>query len=491
MSTHSCLDFPLDARSRCKHCGMYYDRQVHALGLGYYVDPTADLSKVALCSACGYAISGARDDLRRAGVSEAEYPAHVKPPPIRVPPPSPAVSLGTEIAKAPVLVPGGVAVEGSRPPPIPAPKPGAKIGETPAFVPGGAPGGSRPAVGGGAGMRTDSSRPPPIPAPKPGAKIGETPAFVPGGGAGMGADSSRPPPIPRANPGAEIGKTPAFVPGAFVPQSSRYPGAGGATGAGAGVALPALVPPSFGALRAHSAGVMLFSGDGGAQGLRAEVAAYLQSDRCAGAHLRVQTAGVSVQLSDAPFAKGGFHLAHTAVLNGRQVCAKEAVLPDDDKAQHHLLELCGHVLARELAQAFCQRLGVAPSGVFEYTQPCVLYVPTAPRGKWFIVDAYLDSGRFDKFNVNTGEIINAAHEMPQAFTHFCLHASGGRTTVLDVQGVGQPGQGYTLTDPVVTTRDRRDFPGAANWGNDALVKFGQQRQCGVTCARLRLPALGR
>jgi hypothetical protein len=85
----------------------------------------------------------------------------------------------------------------------------------------------------------------------------------------------------------------------------------------------------------------------------------------------------------------------------------------------------------------------------------------------------------------------------KAFTHFSYDASGGKTMVVDVQGVKAPSNQYLLTDPgkyyrilitslsAIHSIDLTRF-GGTNCGEVGMKKFFETHQCNSICKRLGL-----
>ena len=138
------------------------------------------------------------------------------------------------------------------------------------------------------------------------------------------------------------------------------------------------------------------------------------------------------------------------------------------------------------------------------------------RGElWLLVEPELD-GRFTKWNNNAGAVHVSSHnknssaaalggileedededkvaieidDIPQAFSHFSHHATGGKMLVCDLQGVWNSSDGFMLTDPVVHYNSRtgaRHKNGATDQGQVGIDKFFSTHKCNRLCDRLGL-----
>jgi hypothetical protein len=78
-------------------------------------------------------------------------------------------------------------------------------------------------------------------------------------------------------------------------------------------------------------------------------------------------------------------------------------------------------------------------------------------------------------------------EVPQCFSHYTFHATEGRKLVCDIQGVWNPTDGFTLTDPVIhSVQNGKHANGATDKGALGIIKFFESHQCGVLCRTLGL-----
>jgi hypothetical protein len=82
-----------------------------------------------------------------------------------------------------------------------------------------------------------------------------------------------------------------------------------------------------------------------------------------------------------------------------------------------------------------------------------------------------------------------AADIPQCFSHFTYDATNGKKLVCDVQGVWNPIDGFTLTDPVVhyvSAHGRRHLNGATDKGQAGIERFFETHECGAACRRMGL-----
>mmetsp|Transcript_35198 Transcript_35198/g.101176 ORF Transcript_35198/g.101176 Transcript_35198/m.101176 type:complete len:281 (-) Transcript_35198:60-902(-) len=93
-----------------------------------------------------------------------------------------------------------------------------------------------------------------------------------------------------------------------------------------------------------------------------------------------------------------------------------------------------------------------------------------------LVEPFIE-GAYIKFNSNTG-YADESHAILQALSHFTYHFTGGEFLVCDLQG-GKQGDRYTLTDPVVLSKDRRF--GATDLVQRGIGNFFAHHKCGVWC----------
>jgi hypothetical protein len=103
-----------------------------------------------------------------------------------------------------------------------------------------------------------------------------------------------------------------------------------------------------------------------------------------------------------------------------------------------------------------------------------------------LVEPHLE-GRFQKFNSNGG------WESPdgmllQAFSHWTLKRSRGRTMVCDLQGVKDERE-YRLTDPALHTVDGRYAAAKADLGVPGIVAVLLHHKCNDVCRMLGLKPL--
>lgn len=97
-----------------------------------------------------------------------------------------------------------------------------------------------------------------------------------------------------------------------------------------------------------------------------------------------------------------------------------------------------------------------------------------------LVEPYLDC--FIKFNSNTGQI-NEDFRVMQALSHFSYHISDGECLLCDVQGQppGDFGRTYTLTDPVICSKDK--LYGPTDLGMQGMENFFYYHKCNSYCRR--------
>jgi hypothetical protein len=103
-----------------------------------------------------------------------------------------------------------------------------------------------------------------------------------------------------------------------------------------------------------------------------------------------------------------------------------------------------------------------------------------------LVEPHLE-GRFEKFNSNGGW--DSPYGMLlQAFSHWTLKRSRGRTMVCDLQGVKDE-QEYRLTDPALHTVDERYAAAKADLGVPGIVVVLLHHKCNDVCRQLGLKPL--
>ncbi|KXZ55303.1 hypothetical protein GPECTOR_3g438 [Gonium pectorale] len=165
--------------------------------------------------------------------------------------------------------------------------------------------------------------------------------------------------------------------------------------------------------------------------------------------------------------------------------------------------------ADEFAQEFNRRLKGGPKWQVRFL-PCYIYVLRDGSHRQFevLVEEELE-GQFTKWNDNAGGVesggrsvplshvgaivegrpsVSAVEEVPQCFSHFTFIHSGGRKLVCDLQGVWNPTDGFTLTDPVIHQFSRKKKKnGATDKGLDGVREFFETHKCGPLCRRLGLP----
>ena len=89
-------------------------------------------------------------------------------------------------------------------------------------------------------------------------------------------------------------------------------------------------------------------------------------------------------------------------------------------------------------------------------------------------------GKFVKHNDNDGNI-SSREDVPQAFSHFTFHVSGGAVLVCDIQGVSS-----NYTDPQIHSMDGKGF-GIGNIGKEGMNAFIKTHKCNRICSKLGLP----
>jgi hypothetical protein len=103
-----------------------------------------------------------------------------------------------------------------------------------------------------------------------------------------------------------------------------------------------------------------------------------------------------------------------------------------------------------------------------------------------LVEPYLE-GEFEKFNSNGGWESSQGMLM-QAFSHWTLKRSGGRTIVCDLQGVKDTTE-YWLTDPALHTVDGRYADAKTDMGVAGIVTVLLHHKCNGICEELGLKPL--
>lgn len=107
-----------------------------------------------------------------------------------------------------------------------------------------------------------------------------------------------------------------------------------------------------------------------------------------------------------------------------------------------------------------------------------VYPDETGRHKKKLVEPMLE-GEFLKFNSNSG-YTNGADFM-QALSHFSYHHTNGQYLLCDLQG-GHYEDCYVLTDPVVMSRDKKEF-GATDLGVEGMNNFFAHHKCNHFCDR--------
>ncbi|GAX72732.1 hypothetical protein CEUSTIGMA_g188.t1 [Chlamydomonas eustigma] len=213
--------------------------------------------------------------------------------------------------------------------------------------------------------------------------------------------------------------------------------------------------------------------------------------------------------------------ASTALCHGPRLVAKESKLIRTKKVLEHYERFCRTAAqAEELALLFNNRLKGGPEVQVHFLQSTLYQVKDSryPSGlATFCTEQELD-GKFTKWNNNAGAVLNlfqvgkisgvideeveegegeedghhdlmSTSEIPQCFSHFTYEASGGVKLVCDIQGVWNPTDGFTLTDPVIhhcASNSRARMNGATDKGVDGFESFFSTHICNGWCRRLGL-----
>jgi hypothetical protein len=98
---------------------------------------------------------------------------------------------------------------------------------------------------------------------------------------------------------------------------------------------------------------------------------------------------------------------------------------------------------------------------------------------------------WDEDGGEVGSIVRpiTAEDVPQCFSHFTHSVTGGRKVVCDLQGVWNPEDGFTLTDPVIhaiSASGRRHKHGVTDKGREGIDNFFKTHVCNPLCVHLKL-----
>ena len=135
----------------------------------------------------------------------------------------------------------------------------------------------------------------------------------------------------------------------------------------------------------------------------------------------------------------------------------------------HLAELFNTEMSRRGLQKQLRPIRMLPASV-----------ATLPEtGKQLINIEPILEGKFVKHNDNDGNI-STKDDLPQAFSHFSFHVSGGSVLVCDIQGVGN-----NFTDPQIHSIDGKGY-GIGNIGPEGMRAFIKSHKCNRVCRALGL-----
>jgi len=107
-----------------------------------------------------------------------------------------------------------------------------------------------------------------------------------------------------------------------------------------------------------------------------------------------------------------------------------------------------------------------------------VYPDSTGKHKKKLVEPMLE-GEFLKFNSNSGYTNGA--EFMQALSHYSYHQTHGQHLLCDLQG-GHYEDCYVLTDPVVMSRNKKEF-GATDLGVEGMNNFFAHHKCNGFCDR--------
>ena len=170
------------------------------------------------------------------------------------------------------------------------------------------------------------------------------------------------------------------------------------------------------------------------------------------------------------------------------------------------------LVTQATARALAQQFNIAVQTALASSSTPAVELPPVEFGTCFLAIAhgrplFLEprlQGRFQKWNSNCGAVhyiegeeeavdsdgVAAAVHVPQAFTHWTHHASGGRRMVCDLQGVFT-GEVYQLVDPVIHSvgdgGHRTGKFSRTDRGSHGVVDFFRSHTCGPLCALLGIP----
>jgi len=202
-------------------------------------------------------------------------------------------------------------------------------------------------------------------------------------------------------------------------------------------------------------------------------------------------ANTILSITEKPFGKGSFRLAHYGKDGGQRMVFKKLIFSQDFEAdrKEHEENLKLHLIANYFAETFNRRkpqdtptLKYVRAKIYKYRDHGV---ETCVFG-----EEVLD-GQFTKYNSN-GEFVNQDPEaaLPQTFSHFTYIHSGGRLVICDLQGSYSPARReFILTDPachkLASRGEAREF-GDSNLGEKGLSQFFISHQCNQFCRAMGL-----
>ncbi|GFR40057.1 hypothetical protein Agub_g595 [Astrephomene gubernaculifera] len=217
------------------------------------------------------------------------------------------------------------------------------------------------------------------------------------------------------------------------------------------------------------------------------------------------------------------------------VCVGPRLVAKSTRFKQHLEDASFHRTfcktqgeAEELAQLFNRRLAGGPAWQVHFL-PCAVYTILDWRysiSKRGVLDILVEEeleGKFTKWNNNAGGVAKgmqgvdnsllgviaegdeeedeeggeeevssgasqgAVEHVPQCFSHFTYYVTGGRKLVCDLQGVWNPVDGFTMTDPVIHHSSGSKHNGATDKGPEGFRSFFKTHECNALCRRLGLP----
>jgi len=136
----------------------------------------------------------------------------------------------------------------------------------------------------------------------------------------------------------------------------------------------------------------------------------------------------------------------------------------------HLAELFNKEMGKKGLQAAIRPIRMLPASVASLVEAKAQLINIEP----------ILEGKFVKHNDNDGNV-SSKEEVPQAFSHFSFHVSGGSVLVCDIQGVAS-----NYTDPQIHSIDGKGF-GIGNIGKEGMTAFIKTHKCNRICSKLGLP----